>query len=57
MASHKGECFCGAVKIEVSGDPEAMGYCQLPIVPIVVRRPGQRFLAMEARGGEGHRGR
>lgn len=25
--SHKGECFCGAVKIEVSGDPEAMGYC------------------------------
>ena len=27
MASHKGECFCGAVKIEVSGDPEAMGYC------------------------------
>ncbi len=27
MASHKGECFCGAVKIEVSGDPEAMGFC------------------------------
>jgi hypothetical protein len=25
--SHKGECFCGAVKLEVSGDPEAMGYC------------------------------
>jgi len=24
---HKGECFCGAVKLEVSGQPEAMGYC------------------------------
>ena len=27
MATHKGECFCGAVQIEVSGKPEAMGYC------------------------------
>jgi hypothetical protein len=27
MAIHSGECFCGAVKIEVSGEPEAMGYC------------------------------
>jgi hypothetical protein len=25
--SHKGECFCGSVKLEVSGEPEAMGYC------------------------------
>jgi hypothetical protein len=24
---HKGECFCGAVHVEVSGEPEAMGYC------------------------------
>lgn len=23
----KGSCFCGAVEIEVSGAPEAMGYC------------------------------
>src|ERR1700750_1802611 len=22
-----GKCFCGAVEIEVSGTPEAMGYC------------------------------
>ena len=22
-----GRCFCGAVEIEVSGEPEAMGYC------------------------------
>lgn len=27
MGIHKGECFCGAVRIEVSGEPEAMGYC------------------------------
>ena len=25
--THKGACFCGAVEIEVSGEPEAMGYC------------------------------
>ena len=23
----KGQCFCGAVAIEVTGAPEAMGYC------------------------------
>jgi hypothetical protein len=27
MAAYNGECFCGAVKVEVSGEPEAMGYC------------------------------
>ena len=26
-ATHKGECFCGAVHVEVAGEPEAMGYC------------------------------
>lgn len=25
--THRGECFCGAVQIEVSGDPDAMAYC------------------------------
>ena len=25
--TYKGECFCGAVHIEVSGEPEGMGYC------------------------------
>jgi len=25
--THKGTCFCGGVEIEVSGDPEGMGYC------------------------------
>jgi hypothetical protein len=24
---YKGECFCGAVKIEAAGEPEGMGYC------------------------------
>ncbi|HUW54750.1 MAG TPA: GFA family protein [Rhodanobacter sp.] len=24
---HAGTCFCGAVEIEVTGTPEAMGYC------------------------------
>ena len=24
---HGGNCFCGAVQVEVSGAPEAMGYC------------------------------
>src|SRR4051794_38165641 len=27
MAMLTGQCFCGAVEIEVSGAPEAMGYC------------------------------
>jgi hypothetical protein len=25
--THTGQCFCGAVEIEVTGAPEAMGYC------------------------------
>jgi hypothetical protein len=26
-ATHKGECFCGTIQVEVSGEPEKMGYC------------------------------
>ena len=26
-AKHTGSCFCGAVTLELSGAPEAMGYC------------------------------
>ena len=26
-ATHEGACFCGAVEIEVSGEPASMGYC------------------------------
>jgi hypothetical protein len=25
--AYQGECFCGAVRIEVAGEPKAMGYC------------------------------
>jgi hypothetical protein len=25
--THTGACFCGAVTVEVEGEPEAMGYC------------------------------
>jgi hypothetical protein len=25
--SYKGECFCGAVRIEATGTPDAMGFC------------------------------
>lgn len=24
---HNGECFCGAVRITFSGEPESMAYC------------------------------
>ena len=24
---YRGRCFCGAVELEVTGEPEAMGYC------------------------------
>jgi len=27
MSAHKGRCFCGAVTLEVTGEPAAMGYC------------------------------
>ena len=27
MTTNKGKCFCGAVEIEVTEAPEAMGYC------------------------------
>lgn len=27
MPTHMGECFCGAVRLEVTGEPEGMGYC------------------------------
>jgi hypothetical protein len=25
--TYQGECFCGAVKVETTGQPEGMGYC------------------------------
>jgi len=25
--THKGQCFCGSVRLEATGEPAAMGYC------------------------------
>ena len=27
MTIHRGACFCGAIEVEVTGEPEGMGYC------------------------------
>lgn len=27
LGVHSGQCFCGAVEVEVRGEPAAMGYC------------------------------
>ena len=27
MSVYEGECFCGAVRLQATGEPEAMGYC------------------------------
>jgi hypothetical protein len=48
MATYHGECFCGAVKIEVSGEPEGIGLLSLPIMPFVVGGTGQWFHTLEA---------
>ncbi len=55
--AHKGSCFCGAVKFEVSGDPVAMGYCHCkscrtwsasPVNAFSLWKPGQ----IKVTGGE-----
>lgn len=38
IISHKGESFSGAVALEVSGKPEALGQLLLPLVPSWVQR-------------------
>lgn len=46
---YKGQCFCGAVKLEASGEPEAMGYCHCrscrswsggPVTAFTLWKPG-----------------
>lgn len=27
MPTYAGECFCGAIEVEATGEPEGMGYC------------------------------
>jgi hypothetical protein len=46
MATNQGECFCGAVRIEVSGEPEGMGL-PLPIMPFLVGWARKRLHIME----------
>jgi hypothetical protein len=50
MEKHTGNCFCGAVQIEVTGSPEAMGYCHCgscrswsagPVNAFTLWKPGQ----------------
>ena len=55
--AYDGECFCGAVKIEARGRAAGDGLLPLPLVPLVVRRTGQRLHALGARRGQGHRWR
>ena len=59
--THKGSCFCGAVQIEVTGDPEAMGYCHCascrswaaaPVNAFSLWKPG----AVKVTAGAGHLG-
>lgn len=48
--THRGTCFCGTVEFEVSGRPEAMGYCHCgscrawsaaPVNAFTLWKPGQ----------------
>lgn len=56
---HKGTCFCGAVQIEVTGEPEAMGYCHCHSCRFWSAAPVNAFSlwqpdAVEVVGGEEH---
>ena len=56
---HNGTCFCGAVQIEVSGEPEAMGYCHCQSCRFWSAAPVNAFSlwqpdAVEVVGGEEH---
>ena len=56
---HKGSCFCGAVEIEVRGEPEAMGYCHCQSCRFWSAAPVNAFSlwkpdAVEVVGGEEH---
>lgn len=57
-ATHTGTCFCGAIEVEVSGAPEAMGYCHCsscrswsagPVNAFTLWKPGNVRIV---RGGE-----
>jgi hypothetical protein len=59
--THKGQCYCGAVQIEVTGDPVGAGYCHCaacrswsagPVNAFTLWKPG----AVEVTQGEEHIG-
>ena len=54
--SHSGSCFCGAVKLEVTGSPEAMGYCHCRSCRSWSGGPGERLQPLEAGGRADHSG-
>ena len=52
--THKGECFCGTVRIEVSGTPEAMGYCHCSSCRSWSGGPVNAFTLLEPQCRAGH---
>ena len=38
MATYEGSCFCGEVKVEVDGEPDAMVVCHLRYVELDLHR-------------------
>ena len=45
--THTGVCYCGAVEIEVRGEPLEMGYCHCEKLPALFRRAGKRVHVVE----------
>ncbi len=54
---HTGNCFCGAIELQVSGRAGGHGVLPLPLMPFLVRRSGECVQPLEAPGGGGHQGR
>ena len=52
----EGQCYCGAVKIVVTGDPVGRRLLPLRRLQELVRGPGQRIHALEPRSGAGDPG-
>jgi len=46
--THKGTCFCGAVEIEVRGEPEEMGYCHCSSCRFYSGAPVSTFILWKA---------
>jgi hypothetical protein len=53
---YSGACFCGAVELEVSGQPEAMGYCHCQSCRSWAASPVNAFTLLEAGKCEGDKG-